>query len=246
MTEGIVHADWPLPPGVHAVQTERRGGFSQPPFDGFNLGDHCGDDPGHVARNRARLRTVLALPAEPRWLRQVHGTAVVAAHEAWAETQADASWTDRPGVVCAVLTADCLPVLLASDDGRVVAAAHAGWRGLAAGVLEATLAALPVAPSALSAWLGAAIGPRAFEVGPEVREAFLRVQPRSADAFRPGIGDRWHCDLFALARERLARAGVERVHGGGVCTHDTPDRYYSFRRDARCGRMATLIWRDAR
>lgn len=232
------------PPGIQAVQTLRTGGFSLAPFDSLNLADHCGDDPACVARNRAQLRQQLALPAEPVWLRQVHGIEVVAAHAVAAGTTADASWTDRPGVVCAILTADCLPVLLASDDGRVVAAAHAGWRGLAGGILEATLAALPAPPSRLRAWLGAAIGPRAFEVGPEVREAFVRTHADDAAAFVPGWGDRWHCDLYALARARLLRAGVARADGEAQCTYTQGQRYYSFRRDPRCGRMASLIWRD--
>lgn len=243
--EGVAPADWVLPPGVRAIQTLRTGGRSLPPFDGFNLADHCGDDPTSVAANRARLRQILDLRTEPVWLQQVHGIAVAAAHDHLPGTcQADASWTDRPGVVCAVLTADCLPVLIASDDGRVVAAAHAGWRGLCQGVLEATVAALPVAPSTVSAWLGAAIGPQAFEVGPEVRAAFLQAQPESAVAFRRGDADRWLADLYALARLRLARAGVARVVGGGQCTYREAQRYYSFRRDTRCGRMAALIWRD--
>ncbi len=243
--EGVAPADWVLPPGVRAIQTLRTGGRSLPPFDGFNLADHCGDDPASVAANRARLRQILDLRTEPVWLQQVHGIAVAAAHDHLPGTcQADASWTDRPGVVCAVLTADCLPVLIASDDGRVVAAAHAGWRGLCQGVLEATVTALPVAPSTVSAWLGAAIGPQAFEVGPEVRAAFLQAQPESAVAFRRGDADRWLADLYALARLRLARAGVARVVGGGQCTYREAQRYYSFRRDTRCGRMAALIWRD--
>jgi YfiH family protein len=238
-------ADWPGPPGVHAGQTLREGGFSAAPYDSLNLGDHCGDAPDRVARNRALLRESLGLPGEPAWLRQVHGTTVVAAHEVTGPPPAaDGSWTDRPGVVCAVLTADCLPVLLASDDGRVMAAAHAGWRGLVAGVLEATVAAMPAAPTELRAWFGAAIGPRAFEVGPEVRDAFVANDPAAATAFQRGAGDRWYGDLYALARARLARAGVTRVHGGVHCTFDESARYYSFRRDARCGRMAALIWRD--
>ncbi len=243
--EGVAPADWVLPPGVRAIQTLRTGGRSLPPFDGFNLADHCGDDPASVAANRARLRQILDLRTEPVWLQQVHGIAVAAAHDHLPGTcQADASWTDRPGVVFAVLTADCLPVLIASDDGRVVAAAHAGWRGLCQGVLEATVTALPVAPSTVSAWLGAAIGPQAFEVGPEVRAAFLQAQPESAVAFRRVDADRWLADLYALARLRLARAGVARVVGGGQCTYREAQRYYSFRRDTRCGRMAALIWRD--
>lgn len=239
----VLRPDWRPPPGVHAVQTQRGTGASLGPWTGLNLGDHCGDDPAAVAANRVRLRQGLALPAEPGWLRQVHGTAVVRLPAAGIP-EADASWTDRPGVVCAVLTADCLPVLLAARDGHAVAVAHAGWRGLLAGVLEATVAALPVAPGLQQAWLGAAIGPTAFEVGPEVRAAFLADDAGASEAFVPGHGDRWLGDLYALARRRLERAGLGRIDGGGECTHGDPQRWYSFRRDRDCGRMATLIWRD--
>lgn len=235
--------DWAVPAGVRAIQTERgEAGASQPPFDAFNLADHVGDAPAAVAANRAALRASLALPAEPGWLRQVHGARVVAL-PAGAGAEADAAWTDRPGVVCAVLTADCLPVLMTDDDGTVVAAAHAGWRGLAAGVLEATVAALPVPPARLRAWLGPAIGPTAFEVGPEVRAAFLQQDRGDATAFRAGRGDRWWADLPVLARRRLLRCGVGRIDGGTWCTVSEPGRWYSHRRDGRSGRMASLIWR---
>ncbi|HEY0973508.1 MAG TPA: peptidoglycan editing factor PgeF [Solimonas sp.] len=237
-------AAWPSPPGVRAWQTLRHGGVSVSPYDQLNLADHCGDDPVAVAENRRRLRAALELPSEPGWLRQVHGVAV-AALPAMGTVTADASWTAQPGVVCAVLTADCLPVLFAAVDGSVVAAAHAGWRGLAAGVLEATLAAMPIAPGRVQAWLGAAIGPAAFEVGPEVRAAFVSAQPEAEAAFRPGQGDRWMADIYALARLRLTAAGVAAVHGGNACTMTEARGYYSFRREPRCGRMATLIWRDA-
>lgn len=238
-------ADWPAPPGVRAVQTLRGGGVSVSPYDQFNLADHCGDDPAAVAANRRILRTELALPAEPAWLHQVHGVDAVRIPSAsTAPVCADAAWTAAPGVVCAVLTADCLPVLFAAADGSVVAVAHAGWRGLAAGVLEATLAALPVPPDQILVWLGAAIGPTAFEVGPEVRAGFMADQPEAGAAFQPGRDDRWQGDLYALARLRLQRAGVTRVYGGGACTYSDTARYYSFRRDARCGRMASLIWRE--
>ncbi len=244
---GAVPADWPAPPGVHAFQTLRSGGVSGGSYAGFNLASHCGDDPAAVAANRRLLRTELQLPSDPVWLDQVHGTTVLTlplSSPAVEPPQADACWTATPGIVCAVLTADCLPVLFCADDGSVVAAAHAGWRGLAAGVLEATIAALPVAPQRLLAWLGAAIGPQAFEVGPEVRAAFVNQDPQAAAAFRGGEGDRWFGDLQALARLRLQQAGVIRIHGGGQCTYRDAQRYYSFRREPRCGRMATLIWSD--
>lgn len=243
MSLAVLRPDWPTPPGVHAVQTLRGTGASRGVWEGLNLGDHCGDDPAAVAANRRQLRQGLALPAEPGWLRQVHGI-TVARLPADGVPEADAAWTDRPGVVCAVLTADCLPVLIAARDGSAVAAVHAGWRGLLAGVLEATIAALPAAPELQQAWLGAAIGPGAFEVGPEVRAAFIADDPGAHEAFLAGQGDRWYADLPALARRRLRRAGLSSVHGGTECTHSDPQRWYSFRRDRDCGRMATLIWRD--
>lgn len=238
----LIEPDWPRHPRVRAAVTTRAGGISRGPYASLNLAMHVGDDPRHVAANRERVRAALALPAEPAWLDQVHGTEVLRVGEGYVGARADASWTDQAATPLAILTADCLPVLLADDAGRCVAAAHAGWRGLAAGVLERTVQQLPAAPSALSAWLGPAIGPDAFEVGPEVREAFVQVDDTARDAFTPGLGDRLLCDLYCLARQRLRRAGVSRVYGGGHCTHAERDRFYSFRRDGVCGRMATLVW----
>lgn len=239
---GIESADWPAPSRVCALQTLRWGGIGQAPYDSFNLAGHAGDDPGSVAENRRLLRATLGLPGEPVWLRQVHGTRVVSLPCAESEPEADAAWTAEPRVVCAVMTADCLPVLLCADDGSVVGAAHAGWRGLAAGVLEATVAAMPVPPSRLIAWLGAAIGPASFEVGPEVRDAFVSADPASAGCFVAGERDRWFADLYALARVRLRGAGVVAVHGGGACTYRDAQSYFSYRRESHCGRMAALIW----
>ncbi len=240
----FIRPRWPAPPGVAAAVTTRAGGASRPPFDGFNLADHVGDDPAAVAANRARLRAALDLPGEPAWLRQVHGCGVAVLTAAPAATpEADAAVTAAPGVVCAVLTADCLPVLLCSRDGGRVGAVHAGWRGLAAGVLEAAVAALGVPPADVLAWLGPAIGPSAFQVGPEVRAAFVETDPGAEEAFVPDGGDRWRADLQALARRRLAACGVEQVFGGGPCTHGDPARFYSYRRDGVTGRMAALIWR---
>lgn len=241
MVDALV-PEWPAPVRVRALQTRRGGGVSAGPFATFNLGTHVGDRPDDVARNRARLRE--ALPASPQWLQQVHGRTVVRLPGDGAPVPADAAWTDRTGTVCAVMTADCLPVLLCSDDGDAVAAAHAGWRGLAAGVLEATVDAMPAPPRRLMAWLGPAIGPAAFEVGPEVRAAFVDADPDAASCFRSGAGDRWLADLFALARRRLLAAGVRAVFGGGHCTFSDPAQWFSFRRDGRCGRMASLIWID--
>jgi YfiH family protein len=246
-------AEGPWPEGVCGRATTRQGGVSTGPFASLNLatsGEAGDDDPATVAENRARLTRALGVDAVC-WLRQVHGTAVhVVASPPEPDAPApvaDAAVTRLAGVAVAVLTADCLPVLLAAEDGSVVGAAHAGWRGLAAGVLEATVTAMAVPPGTLRAWLGPAIGPEAFEVGPEVRAAFLAADPAAACAFRPGRGDRWHGDLWALARQRLAAAGVRAVAGGGICVHGAPERFYSFRRDGgRTGRQATLAWLSPR
>lgn len=244
---GWIIPEWPSPPGVRAVATLRTGGTSVGPFASMNLGDHVGDDPAAVAANRARLVAELGLPVDPCWLRQVHGTTVVEAAPGLAvPPEADAAVTALPGLACAVLTADCLPVLLARRDGSRVGAAHAGWRGLVAGVVEATVARLCAdggRPADLLAWLGPAIGPGAYEVGAEVREALLARDPGGGDALRPGRPGHWWLDLYAAARRRLAAAGVTEVHGGAWCTATEAGRFFSYRRDGRCGRQATLIWR---
>jgi YfiH family protein len=237
----FLRPDWPAPARVHAAMTTRIGGTSRGPYAGFNLAAHVGDEPDAVAANRKLLRTQLALPAEPAWLEQVHG-ARVARLPGPVAGPADASVTRDPGVVCAVLVADCLPVFFAGRDGDRVGIAHAGWRGLAAGVVEATVAALGGDPGRLVAWLGPAIGPDAFEVGDDVREAFVSGDPGAATAFRTGRAGRWMADLPALARRRLAAAGVTTVGGGGLCTHSDPARFYSYRRDGATGRMAALAW----
>ncbi|MCC5860187.1 MAG: peptidoglycan editing factor PgeF [Ectothiorhodospiraceae bacterium] len=234
--------DWPAPANVRAVSTTRHGGVSPPPYDSLNLADSVADAPEHVAENRRRLQQGTTMPGPPVWLRQVHGRRVVTAHAADGLVEADAAWTDRPGLPCAVLTADCLPVLFCDRAGTRVAAAHAGWRGLAGGVLEATVDALQVEPSELLAWLGPAIGPDAFEVGDEVRDRFLTLDPGATAAFRPSPQGRWLADLYRLARRRLNGLGVKDVRGGGLCTHADPERFYSYRRDGETGRMATAIW----
>lgn len=241
----LIRPDWPAPASVRAVATTRTGGGSRPPWASLNLGDHVGDDPAAVLRNRELLRDGLELPGDPVWLQQVHGTAVVDAARAGEGVAADASWTTSPGIVCAVLTADCLPVLLCNRAGTHVAAAHAGWRGLTAGVLESTvawLAADGVRPDSLLAWLGPAIGPAGYEVGPEVRDAFLRVDPAADSAFRPNRPGHWLLDLYGAARQRLRRAGVTAISGGNFCTLTQPERFFSHRRDDVTGRQATLIW----
>ena len=240
-----IAAPWPAVARVRAVTTVRSGGVSAAPFDTFNLGDHVGDDPAAVRANRARLRTGLALPAEPLWLTQVHGTRVVAAAETQPGTEADGSFTDHAGVVCAVLTADCLPVFLCDRAATRVAVVHAGWRGLAAGVVEQGLAAMGVAGNQMLAWLGPAIGPQVFEVGDEVRQTFVSHQPEAVLAFQKNTRGRYYADIYALARLRLAAAGVTQVYGGEYCTYTESQRFFSYRRDGQTGRMAALIWLDA-
>ncbi len=235
--------DWPAPPEVRALSTQRRGGVSAAPFESLNLGAHVGDSAEAVAENRRRLGTAARLPAEPVWLSQQHGANVLDLDGARdAPACADASFTHRLGQVCAVLTADCLPVLLASDSGAGVAVAHAGWRGLAAGVIEATVRALALPPRSLLAWLGPGIGPAHFEIGTEVREELLRACAQGEAAFERNARGRYRADLAALVRLRLERLGIARIYGGDVCTYASPEDYFSHRRDGRTGRQATLIW----
>jgi polyphenol oxidase len=237
---------WPAPPVVRALSTQRSGGVSALPYASLNLAGHVGDAPAAVAENRRRLRRAAALPADPTWLAQAHGTDVADLDAAEGpEGPADAAFTRRPGRVCAILTADCLPVLFAAESGEVVAAAHAGWRGLAGGVLEATVRVLDVAPQSLMAWLGPAIGPRHFEIGPEVRDELKRADPGADEAFEANSRGRFMADLALLARRRLGRLGIERIYGGGECTYGSADRYFSYRRDGQTGRQATLIWLEA-
>jgi YfiH family protein len=233
--------DWPAPVGIKACVTTRSGGVSVAPFDSFNLGDHVDDDPDAVAQNRSTLTT--ALNVQPAWLKQVHGVNVVEASPAQV-MQADASWTKTPGIACTIMTADCLPALFCNRQGTQVAAAHAGWRGLAAGVLEAAVDSFVDAPSDILVWLGPAIGPQAFEVGPEVREAFMATHPQTAEAFMPSVKDgKFMADIYQLARLRLAAHGVTAVYGGGLSTYND-ERFFSYRRGARTGRFASLVWID--
>ena len=239
-----IDAEWPAPATVRAAATTRAGGVSPAPFDTLNLGAYTDDDPANVAANRRRLGDHLALPEPPRWLRQVHGTRVVdAATVEHDRTEADAQYTDRPGVVLAVLIADCLPVALTDTAGEEIAVAHAGWRGLCDGVLEASVAAFRAPPSRLMAWLGPAIGACHYEVDARVRDAFMAADASAADALEPSRPGHWWLDLVSLARQRLTAAGVGGVHGGGYCTAGEPERFFSHRRDGATGRQATLIWR---
>lgn len=234
--------DWPAPANVRTLITTRGGGMSKGPYASMNPADHVGDDPGAVLKNRALLRGLL--PNEPHWLKQVHGTGVhVAGAPSSSPPEADACISRTPGAACVVLTADCLPLLLCDEAGTVVGAAHAGWRGLCAGVIERTVEAMGAPGERLLAWLGPAIGPTAFEVGEDVREAFMRVDPAAAKAFTPGAAaGKWLVDIYLLARQRLARAGVTRVFGGGACTYSDNARFFSYRRDRATGRLASLIW----
>jgi YfiH family protein len=234
---------WPAPAVVCALSTQRSGGVSAAPYASLNLGDHVGDLPAAVAENRRRLRVAAQLPAEPHWLAQAHGIRVADLDVGGSTiAAADGAYTRQAGRICAILTADCLPLLFAAESGEAVAAAHAGWRGLAGGVIEATVRALALEPRALLAWLGPAIGPRYFEIGPEVRDELLRGDGGAEAAFTVNARGRFMADLEALARRRLARLGIERIFGGGECTHSHPDRYFSHRRDGQTGRQATLIW----
>lgn len=232
--------DWPAPAAVRACVTTREGGVSLAPYTSLNLGNHVGDVPAHVAQNRARVRA--ALPTEPLWLKQTHGLQVANAAQAQAETEADASVARQPDQVCAVMTADCLPVLFCDQAGTVVGAAHAGWRGLADGILEQTVAAMQVPPGQIMAWLGPAIGSDKFEVGEDVLAVFVADLPDALAAFQTIKPDKWLADIYQLARLRLARLGVHQVYGGGLCTYTDATRFYSYRRDGVTGRMASLIW----
>ena len=248
--------DWRAPPGVRAAFTLRTGGVSAAPYDSLNLGAHVGDVPAAVAENRRRVHALLGLPAEPAWLQQVHGVDVLdmdvpgvsganGCEPVPAGTRAptaDAAVTREAGRVCVIQVADCMPVLFAARDGSAVGAAHAGWRGLAGGVLEATVRKLGVAPDQLLAWLGPAISQANFEVGDDVRAAFMSHDASAASAFEANARGRWQCDLYALARRRLAALGVRDVSGGGWCTFADDVRFFSYRRDGQCGRMAALIW----
>lgn len=244
-SEDWIVPDWPAPPNVRSLVTTRRGGVSRGAYASFNLGAHVGDDPAHVAENRCRL--AVSLPASPLWLNQKHGVHVIDADNAKtgdAPPEADAALARSTHKVCAVLTADCLPVLLCDQAGRVVAAAHAGWRGLLAGILAQTVAAMQRPPAELLAYFGPAIGPQAFEVGGEVRAAFVAIDAQADAAFKPLPSDKWLANIYLLAQQSLARLGVNAIYGGEFCTVCEEERFFSYRRDGTTGRMAALIWLD--
>ncbi|NRP53340.1 MULTISPECIES: peptidoglycan editing factor PgeF [unclassified Marinobacterium] len=239
----LIWADWPAPPNIKALCTTRQGGVSSAPFDQLNLGDHVGDDPQAVLDNRQSLLNSLSLVKPAQWLKQVHGVEVVEAYSDQQIREADACYTTEPGVACVIMTADCLPVLFTNRSGSKAAAAHAGWRGLAEGVLEQTLSQFDD-PSEVMVWMGPAIGPDAFEVGQEVYDRFVDDLAQSRDAFKlsPSHHERWVADIYQLARLRLNRAGVRQIFGGGLCTYTDSERFFSYRRQAQTGRMASLIW----
>ena len=238
----MIYPNWPVTAHVKAVTTTRHAGVSKGPYKSLNLADHVGDAADAVRQNRLSLQYKLSLPRQPAWLNQVHGDTVVDAAQSGECPSADASFTDQPHVVCAVLTADCLPVLFCDRRGTRVAAAHAGWRGLAGGVLESTVRALDTEPGRLMAWLGPAIGAGAFEVGGEVRQAFVEQHAEAAEAFLARPQGHWLADVYQLARIRLRASGVTALYGGGFCTYSDRQHFYSYRRDGVTGRMASLIW----
>lgn len=245
----LIRPNWPAPANIQAVCTTRHGGVSERPWTSLNLGDHVGDEPGHVMENRMRLADACGLPVSAfGWLNQVHGTQVISlpAESVTAIPEADASFTQASGTACAILTADCLPVILCDHSGAIVAAAHAGWRSLCNGVLENLVARMAVPGSRLMAWFGPAIGPTAFEVGPEVRAAFIAQNPQASAAFSESSTREGHhmADIYRLARQRLEALGIKDIYGGDLCTVFDSQRFYSYRRDGQAGRMATIIWKN--
>lgn len=246
--KNYIQPNWAVLPNVRAYTTTRIGGFSKPPYTSFNLADHVGDDPNAVKANRSELKKILNLPADPFWLKQTHSTRVLCLDDVSENTDftVDASFTTKAGIICAVLTADCLPLLLSAKDGSLVAAIHAGWQGLANGIIEATLKAItPFSDlKKLLVWQGPAIGPNAFIVKDDVRQKFLQHDPRAKSAFKPHVKDSWQADIYALARQRLDNFGVTNIYGGDLCTFTDKERFFSYRRDGeKTGRMASLIYR---
>lgn len=237
--------DWSAPDRVPAhvrgYVTTRAGHLSAHPYDGFNTANHVGDDPGHVEANRQSLAEYFDWTREPQWLKQVHGIEVIEARGDGVEREGDAVFTREPGQVCTLHTADCLPVFFTSKPGDVVGLAHAGWRGLADGVLESTVEKMGVAPDQLEVWFGPAIGQEAFEVGDDVRNAFLAIDATAERCFHLNMRDRWQCDLYGLARQRLQSVGVQAISGGNYCTFSDP-RFFSYRRQSVTGRMLAMIW----
>lgn len=243
MITSFLQPNWPAPQNIRAFTTLRQGGVSQAPYNEFNLAQHVHDNPQHVTLNRALLKEKLNLPAEPVWIEQTHSTIALTAQPSHRNCEADATFTTETNQVSVILTADCLPILLCSIKEPFVASIHAGWRGLANGIIESTLAASQQNSHHLIAWLGPAISAAHYEVGDEVRNYFLNADSMAETAFTPSLKGRWLANLYALARLRLAKAGVSEVYGGDYCTFSDPQRFFSYRRDgSQTGRMATLIW----
>ncbi len=238
----LIKPSWPAPERVKAFSTTRQGGVSQPPFDALNLGMHVGDDPVQVKQNREWLTQQLALPSDPIWLNQIHGIHALCLDHDVSERDADASFSFQAERVCIVMTADCLPVLLCDRKGSCVAAVHAGWRGLCNGIIEATLEKLALRSEDVLAWLGPAIGPTAFEVGEEVKDAFVQEYKEDSTAFSPQADGKWTANLYQLAEQRLRRTGVSAIYGGEYCTYNEPERFFSYRREGQTGRLASFIW----
>ncbi len=240
----IIQPNWPSPTRIRAFCTTRLGGVSKAPFDSFNLATSTEDDITNVQKNRALLQQILQLPSEPVWIKQTHSVIAVPADSVARGVNADASFTDKPNVVCAVMTADCLPVLVCDQNASWVAAIHAGWRGLATGVIERTIEKIPVARENLLIWLGPAIGPSAFEVGADVFDLFAQHDEKACLAFKPIANNKWLGDMYALARQRLDDCGIkaDAIYGGDLCTYTDKERFYSYRRDGKTGRMVSLIW----
>jgi len=242
MVESFLTVNWPAPAHIRAITTTRNGGHSKAPYDTLNVGEHVGDDPALVSANRQTLIETALLPADPLWLKQTHSTDVIDANHWHPNAEADAIICDSADSVCAIMTADCLPVLMTDKSGSQVAAIHAGWRGLQAGIIENTLAQFKMPLSEIIVWLGPAIGPQAFEVGPEVKAAFTDIDGNAESAFTATHSDRFLADIYLLARQRLSAQGVNAIYGGDYCTYSEKDHFFSFRRDGVTGRMASLIW----
>lgn len=248
MQPEFIIPDWPVPANIKALSSTRVGGVSEHPFNSFNLADHVADKPDHVKENRRLLKVHGLLPAEPYWLKQVHGFKVVAAklktEVGHTEIIADGSVCEQANIVCAIQTADCLPLLMTTVKGDKVGAVHAGWRGLVAGVIERGIAAMAADPDQLIVWMGPAIGPEHFEVGEDVLQAYERKYADSRDIFQTTGDKKWHMNIYEAARKILHQCGVKQIYGGGYCTYTDEDRFYSYRRDKDCGRMASMIWMD--
>lgn len=238
----IIKPDWPAPTSVHACTTLRMGGYSEAPFNALNMSVNAGDNLENVLSNRFLVMEALSLPSEPTWLKQVHDNRVICLDGFNDSNEADGSFAKTPNKVCVVLTADCLPVLITNRSGSFVCALHAGWRGLARGIIAQAIKALKRGDDELLVWLGPAIGPKAFEVGPEVRDEFLQLDPDLNSAFTQSVGDRWLADIYAIARTQLTKLGIDQIYSGNYCTYSDPKRFYSYRRDKIKAAMASMIW----